>query len=204
LIEAFGATVVTGDKAYDGPIPEVVKRRIAESDAVIGFLTKRNGAKRTHRWVIEELAFGMALGKQVLEVRERGVDPQDGAGASAQRIELRPDERDRCLVQIAEALGVWHASPAIKIRIQPEQTMREIMPLVRSNGFRCEYVISSQGRQKAPQPASVQREPGGLIAYVMAVPRNASVQLAVSCGAASWTSGFETPDYLNLTLTKDS
>lgn len=107
LVETLGWDVVHGKATYGGEIAPELKTMLLSCDAMIGFLTRRDPTGEvwsTHRWVIEELACGFGQ-LPAVEVREEGVDPQNGMLAGMQRIQYKESERDKCLVQIAQALN---------------------------------------------------------------------------------------------------
>lgn len=65
IIQAFNDEVVTGGELYGDQITDGVKQMICQSDAVIGFTTRRGnsnaeGKCRTHRWVTDEITFALA------------------------------------------------------------------------------------------------------------------------------------------------
>jgi hypothetical protein len=113
LVRVFGAEVLTGEQAYDGTISDVVTERIKDANALLAFTTRRgnqrlpDGSYETHRWVTDELAYALALNRPAVEVREAGVSAQRGLAGDRQPIVYEEAMRDRCLVEVAKAVGAW-------------------------------------------------------------------------------------------------
>jgi prophage antirepressor-like protein len=74
VIRAFGDEVVTGEELQGEQITDAVIAKIRSSDALIGFLTRRDqiGSSdrwTTHRWVTDEISQAVAQRIFVAEVR---------------------------------------------------------------------------------------------------------------------------------------
>ena len=145
IIHAFGDEVVTGEDLEGDQITAAVRQKIADSDALIGFLTRRgepdaNGVWKTHRWVIEEIATAISK-KLVVEVRETGVDDQGGIACDRQRIPYDEHSRDKCLVEVVKTIGKWHSLERVKLKVLPEEYVQELSPLLRDPDLKCTYQI---------------------------------------------------------------
>ncbi len=195
LIEAFGSEVETGEMTYDTAIPDSVRNKIRRSDALMGFTTRRttqdNAVWQTHRWVIEELAAAAALQKKTVEVRESGVEQQGGLTQGHQRIEYDENARDKCLVAIVEALGIWHSTDFVLVQLLPEGVANaDLRPLV-DQGLTCHYVTRVGSQDDPPIQAVVEGIKGGLFVFVRRPERDALVKLSLRHGNRVWSSDFE-------------
>jgi hypothetical protein len=146
LIEAFGDEVITGEDLQGEQITEAVRRKIQQSDALIGFVTRRNPDtprdRTTHRWVTDELTCGLLCNIPVVEVREVGVDEQGGLVGDRQRIVYDPTARDHCIVAIAKTIGKWHRECLETIiQLQPEKQVQAIASLVGQARLRCTFSL---------------------------------------------------------------
>lgn len=208
LIRAFGDEVVTGENLYgEGALGEAVTNKIKKCDALLGFATQRNKIQdnlyTTHPWVTGEIAQGLALKLKVVEVRETGVDPERGIAGECQYIPYNEKERDRCLVQLAEALGGWHRHRIIRLQILPEEVAREIAMLLKDSRFRCTYQLLEDEEGTEPsleQSLKLVEFTGGLFANIRNVPSAAFIQVRIECGAKSWTSVFESTSYYGIRM----
>ena len=200
IVEAFGATPITGEETYTGPnIPDNVMEKIRRSDALIGFTTRRttqdNVVWQTHRWVIMELAAAITLKKRAVEVREVGVDPQGGPDQGLQRIDYIEEKRDQCIVDIVKAVGSWHQSDNVTIQLLPAGLVDvDLRPIYKSPGIQCEYFLRVGNVDEGPYPAKLTGIKGGLFIEAPNVPQNALIQISVSYGGRTWSSDYESPD----------
>ena len=132
---------------------------------MIGFRTRRHKGQvadswTTHPWVDDELLAAMNHPKQVsiLEVRETLME--EPTGMLQQRLQNQQwilyDEtkRDRCLVEIALALGRWHRQRAgVQFTLLPDAFGPAIRPLLRDPVLRCIYRVVGESDTE-PKPGS--------------------------------------------------
>src|SRR5205807_526668 len=181
-----------------GNIPDSVLSKIRRSDALIGFTTRRasqdNTIWQTHQWVTMELAAAITLRKKVIEVRERGVDPQEGLLSGKQRIEYDENARDKCLVEIVKALGDWHHTETVSIKLLPAGVYDDLQPLLDDQGLACRYLIKIGNFEDGPFEAKIQRIKGGLFIDPPNVPKDALIQIIITHGNRRWTSDYESID----------
>jgi hypothetical protein len=209
LIGAFGAEVVTGEQAHDGTISSVVTDRIKDCNALIAFATRRgnqklpDGTYETHRWVTDELAYALALNRPAVEVRETGVSVQRGLAGDRQPIAYDEATRDRCLVELAKAVGAWCRGVTLSFQLLPRELEAEIRPLLRRPGFRCAYTLLEQGREAPEAEARIVPQPGGLFVYAAGVPLDALIRVQVQGGGASWISDYESLSSRSITLARE-
>jgi hypothetical protein len=211
IIRAFGDEVATGEEAHGGTLSEHVKDEIRSSDALIGFLTLRGDGmgkltKSTHWWVLQELSIAEERELLVLPVREQGLEPQTGITGNYQWIDFRPEERDKCLVEIAKALGRWHLRNVVQIELLPESCTTEIRPLLRRPGFKASYQIldESSGEEGVLLNAQVvPKAPGGLYLYARDIRRDALLRVQIEAMGQRWISEYKAMDTVGVHLAKE-
>lgn len=200
LVEAFGFEVATGERVYGDRISNAVLRRIDESVGLIGFLTRRDGAAETHRWVTDEIAAAAARERPVLEVRQEGVGGgQGGIVGDRQHVDYDPQRPDKCLVEIAAALGEWAQTFAIKpVRVIPQNVVDEIAPLLKH--VRCTYRWKLGAYVSEPHEVTLFSTLGGLMLDATGIPPKAFVEVSVVFGDKTWQSSFEPIEWCNVQL----
>jgi hypothetical protein len=121
ILECMGFTVVTGEDMHGEILQPEVKRRIDQSDAVVGFLTIRdednNGDFNSHLWVQNELLWGNAKDKPIVPIKEENVKVPDAMLGNIQCILLRQNDRLSCVSELARALGRRNIR---RIKLEPE------------------------------------------------------------------------------------
>lgn len=93
FIESLGHTCLTGNKMQGERLSEGVHSRIIDSDVLIGFLTRRDridkkGIYTTHKWVTDEIALAAGIEMPFFEIREKGIESQQGFTGDRQYFEL--------------------------------------------------------------------------------------------------------------------
>jgi hypothetical protein len=195
LIRAFGDEPTHGKETYGANLDAAVYDEIQGSDALIGFRTRREqvaGNWKTHPWVDDELLTAANLQKQIplVEVRETEVEEPSGMLGQKlqgmQRIIYDEQRRDRCLVEIAQAIGRWHRQRSgVQFLLMPEDFSREMAPLLRNRDLRCIYrVLGKNDTDEGPeQSATIRQLPGSQICVrTGAVPEDASIMVEVWMG----------------------
>ncbi len=93
---------------------------------------------------------------------------------------------DRCLVEIAQAIGRWHRlRSSVQFLLIPEELSREIGPLLRNHDLRCIYrVLGKNDTEEGPEKvATIRRLPGRqVIIRTDAVPDDVSIMVEVWIG----------------------
>lgn len=204
LISAFGFEVETGEQTYDGDIPAVVKSKIRMSDGLMGFLTRRdpkNGKWTTHRWVTDELALASGHDKRLLEIRETDVDDQGGLVGNHQRIEYDEASRDKCLVDIAEALGVWNRSQPIKLRLNLKDVDSDQFEDM-LDGLVCMYNIRLGNYVGDQQQAAIIPYDSGNFVDIPTHGPGTLVRIELKYGAEKWSSKYSPLDLCGVDLKK--
>ncbi|CAN5823391.1 hypothetical protein BH20ACI4_BH20ACI4_03550 [soil metagenome] len=204
IIRAFGADVETGEETYSGSISEVVKRKIQYSDALIAFTTRREPQNATsvttHQWVKDELAIAVAHNKKIVEVRETGVDPQSGITSGYQRIEYDENARDKCLVEIVKAVGVWQSANLVRVQLLPEVIRTDLRLLLRDEGLVCKYRIRSGGFTDDYVETKIEKISNGLFIHIPQPKSDELVQISVKHGSRVWESSYESLNSYGISL----
>ena len=208
IIEAFGSEVVTGNQKYEGSIPDNVKELIDRSDALIGFTTRRDPQNDTmsptHQWVVSELASAVTLKRRVVEVREQGVDPQGGLHQDLQRINYDEQARDKCLVEIVKAVGSWHQTGTVRLRLLPEELTKNLRPLKNDPGLVVQYTVRIGSYEYPPRDTKIIGIAGGLFIEASNVPLDPLrlVRVDIKYGNEVWSSDYEGIDSYGVHLIK--
>src|SRR5271157_9461 len=187
ILEAFGDEPVTGEDLQGQPIVAGVRKKIADADAMIGFVTRRDriddGRWTTHRWVTDEISHALASKVPfVVEVRETGVDDQGGIVFDCQRIPYDETQRDACLVNIAKVIGGWHRELAqqrpIRLKLLPDSCYADIAPIYGQPGFSSGYrLMMVDGSETDLIKAEVRPIRGGLFMEVKNVRRDSLIRV---------------------------
>jgi hypothetical protein len=218
VIRAFNDEPVHGKETYGNALDAAVCEEIQDSDAMIGFRTRREQISgnmwKTHPWVDDELLVAANHSKSipVLEVRESLVEEPAGMLQQKlqgmQRINCDEQRRDYCLVEIAQALGRWHRQrSSVQFTLLPEEFAPAIRPLLRNPDLRCVYRILNEkdtdiGLEKK---ATIHRLPRGQMAIrTAAIPENASIMVEVWMGQRQllWSSDLQPVDSRTIQLEK--
>ena len=206
LAEALGCQVVHGKANYGDNLSPEIKSLLLSSDAMVGFLTRREKTGEhwsTHRWVIEELACAFAQ-IPVLEVREDGVDPQSGMLAGIQRIQYCETERDRCLIQIAQAISrIKEKIEHRTFRLEPAEFTTIFRALLKKPGLRCSYRVMRRNIEYDFREASIFPVAGGLQLSIDGLRATDLIQVCIAYGDESWTSDYEPVDSIRLRLSRE-
>ncbi len=201
IIKAFGAEVVTGEQTWGGTISSELQTRIASSDALIGFTTRRGGrwwrmpdsTYETHRWVIEEIAIALRSKPPIpiLEVRETKVSTQGGITGDRQRITYDERKRDECLVELVQAIGSMTRGARMDLLLLPESFIAGVRPFLERPGFRCIYWLLQDGKENGYYEAKILRKTGALYLSATRLPLDACIKIRVEAAGFSWSSEYE-------------
>jgi hypothetical protein len=108
ILRCIGFTVVDGKGMQGQQIQPEVERRIDQSDAAVGFFTRREGSPDTgfnsHLWVRDEMMF--AKGKiPMIPIAETGVNLDQGLLDGVVYIPLDHNDRLACVSKLVSTLG---------------------------------------------------------------------------------------------------
>lgn len=208
LIRSFDFEIESGKGLEGQDLRDEVRSRIEKSRAVIGFTTRRvqqvDNNWSTHRWVIDELTHARAHKVRHMEVRESGVDPQEGMRGGLGRLDFDFERKEALLVKLAAVLQRWRRElQSVRVWLLPASIRPMIMRKYREPGFKCVYRTMIEAEES--EPIEVQPVPykGGVFIRLRDVPLNAAVQVEISHDGKTFSSDFEPIDAPTLTLVGD-
>jgi len=111
FVEAFGHTVVTGEKPRADSVSKKVRERIESATYFLGVFTRRDrvhGRRNewtTSTWVIDEKAYALANRKKLVLIREAGVQSIGGIQGDYEYLEFTRDNLAELLVKLVPVLG---------------------------------------------------------------------------------------------------
>jgi hypothetical protein len=208
LIRAFNDEATHGKVTFGGTLDSVVNEEILASDALIGFRTRRDpsgvaGVWTTHEWVDDELlaAANHPKGIPFVEVRETLV--KEPGGILQQKLHGRQyinyDEKtpERCLVDIAQALGRWHRQRStVQFIMMPDEFCTAVSPVLKDRDLRCVYrVLGEADTEPGPEKnAFIGKLPTRqIVVRTGAVPEDASIMIEIWMGKTRllWSSDWQ-------------
>lgn len=210
LIETLGCVAVTGEEMQGEQLSDGVIERISDSDACIGFLTKRGKKKNedgtfpTHRWVVEELATALGKGKTIFEIRENGIDSQKGIAGSRQRFEYK--NISEVLLEVVKFVMKEKRKVCGRIfMLLPPEIIAEIRPHLSNDDIKCDYRFMIKTRKTEYANTVIEKFGGGLGIVVKNIPDDeASIEIVIKGPQrSSWSSGFVSVGSINVQLQKD-
>jgi len=208
FIEELGCDVVTGEEMQGEKLTDGVISRVEDSDACIGFLTKRDqkqdGTYTTHKWVIEELTLALQKKIPLFEIREKEVETQRGITGDRQWYEIT--DRAELLFAITKFINKEKLKFTHKIfLLVPNTFVEEIRPFLKSRDTVCKYRFFHKGKFYEPEEAKLEKLPQGLGIIVKKIPgEEASIDITVeSQNNILWNSGFVSVGSINVQLQKD-
>jgi len=210
LVEALGCEVVTGEEMQGERLSDGVIERISDSDACIGFLTKRgkkpnpDGTFSTHRWVIEELTTALNKGKPVYEIREKGIDAQKGIIGDRQRLDF--EETPKVLLEVVKFVMKEKNKLSTKIfMLLPPEILSDIRPHLANGDMTCAYRFMYKTKYYEPEATILERFQGGYGIIIKKIPsEDALIEIKIKGpNRLSWSSGFVSVGLINVNIQKD-
>jgi hypothetical protein len=153
ILRGMGFTVVDGRDMHGETLQPAVEARIDQSDAVIGFLTIREGQGEadftSHIWVQDEMVHAHARGKPVIPVKEEGVRVPYGLLGDRQYIPLNQEDRLACVVKLVRALGRRNIR---RLKLDPDEDhlRRNIHRWRNTQGFVIRYRTRDEADLESP------------------------------------------------------
>ncbi len=206
ILECMGFVVITGEDMHGELLQPEVKRRIDQSDAVVGFLTIRdpenNGEFNSHLWVQNELVYGVAKDKPIVPIKEENVKVPDALLGNIQYILLRQNDRLACVSDMARALGRRNIR---RIRLEPEEdTLRKDINKWRvDQNFVIRYRTQDgvNGLESEPRTGRLEVFDQGFYLNVADVPRRAYLDVeGVLNGQIKFSSGWASADAVSIKI----
>jgi hypothetical protein len=198
ILDALGFDILHGKDMHGEQLQEAVKRRIEQSEGLIGFSTLREGQANaefnTHPWVRDEMVYALARHMPVIEIREEGVRAPAGIIGDRQRIQFTNENRLACVRELVVALSRWNVR---QIQLIPEGTAqaKELRQAFRKAGFQVRYRTRLEGVDSEYFPARLDAVLGGLYLNARGLPSNALVEVqALLDGQLLLSSDWESVD----------
>ncbi len=210
LVAALGCETMTGEEMQGEKLSDGVVERITDSDACIGFLTKRgtqpnlDGSFPTHRWVIEEMTTALNKDKPVFEIREKGIDDQKGILGDRQRLDF--EDVSKVMLEVVKFVMKEKNKLSTKIfMLLPSEILSEIRPHLANNDITCSYRFMYKTKYYDSQTTSIERFQGGYGIIIKQIPNeDALIEIKIKApGKISWSSGFVSVGLINVQLQKD-
>jgi hypothetical protein len=182
LVTSHLIQTTTGEGLGGEALTPTVQRRIDDSDAVIGLLTRRdpmqNGMFTTHQWVLDELGYARGNRKRAIAIIESGVD----FGGMYQPNEYIPLDRNDplpALLLLSQVLGEWRAETGrlVKVQILPQVLARKLG--ANEDGIRCSHRLWSRGRNRSWVQVKPIPEGGGTFIWIEGVRDDDLIQIKV-------------------------
>ena len=208
ILMAFGIEVVTGEDIAGDIISEEVRERIRSSDALLGFLTRRddlgNGTYSTHQWVRDEIAQALGANRKFIEVWETGLNIPPGATQDRQHLKYDATQRDKFLVDLVKAISGWGI---LRVRLLPSDFCDAINSLI-MNGTNivCQYRFLNGSQQSKWYTGSLFSLASGVVVIdvdTSGLPNrrdNVFIQVSAQAHGNIWSSRYEQLDLLSVTM----
>lgn len=199
ILRAMGFTVSHGKDMHGQVLQPEVERRIEQSDAAVGFFTKRDGQGdadfTSHMWVRDELVHANAKGKVIIPIRETGVKVPDGLLGNRQYISLSQEDRLACIAELVRALGMRNIR-RLKLDPQGDQLSRNLWTWRMDKGFVIRYrTQNSEGVESATKQGRLELVDQGFFLNVADVPERAYVEVeGLLNGDIRFSSGWVSAD----------
>ncbi len=208
LVQAFDASIVTGEDLQGQILSQGVTDRIAKSDGVLAFLTPRdalaNGEFTTHQWVRDELV--TAIGKNIpaVEIREASVEKQGGIAGDRQRIEYSQVDKAALLVDLAKVLANWRRNlKARRFFLMPRDIVQDARAFINKEDLKCTYEFMDGSKRSEVYTAKPFKFGQGLCVDIYNVPSDdALVQVTLTGPQFEWSSDYESVQVLSINLQK--
>jgi hypothetical protein len=183
ILEAMGMEIVHGKDMHGESLQDVVKDRIDQADALLGFCTLRANQEtaefNTHTWVRDEMVHALAQKKPVVEVREKGVKNPPGLIGDRQRIALDPENRLSCIAEVVKVVSGWSMR---RLQLVPsnEQQSKKIHLALISNTLIVRYRTRIKGVDSKYREGRIDRVDQGLYLNAIGLPDQSFVEIVGS------------------------
>jgi hypothetical protein len=192
ILEAFDITVDSGRELRGKPIDDEVRRLIKGSDAVVGFLLRRSRnydlvSWTTSDYVRQEIEIGLAEGKSVIQVVERGVPAPGGFLDRLQRLPYRSKARDAFLVEFTSHIRAW-VQGAVFVRLTPQALLDDI-DAAGDPTPSCDYEIMDHDGNPVldkPQKVRILTMGGSLVVKLTGFRPGCYADLAIMANGRRW------------------
>jgi len=172
-----------------GLTPEVMSR-IAKSDDLIAFMTKRAMPPHsggTHPWVVDEFKHAKGLGRPAISLVWPGVQVV-GAYADSERIDYDPTNGLKSFLKLSQTIGVWKSNAGRMLKVQLFPPSLADVVAAANGGVQCRYRFFEEGTASPWCDATSIPEGDGTYVYLKGVREEARIQLRVEVGGKIWES----------------
>lgn len=210
LINSFDGEVISGEEIYGAELSTGVKEKISECDVLFAMLTprdkKESGRFTTHDWVRDEYQHAIEKGKKAVAFVESKVDWNPGMAGDRQRVDFDEDKKEKLIVEMANILSQWskiYISKRLRF-LAPPEFIGEIRPLISRGEVKCTYQYLVGPSESQATEASLIKIAGGIcIDLKNPPPTNGMVQVKVTAPGVSWSSDYESLEFLSINLSKE-
>ena len=179
IIASHDLEILDGKRLQGQLLLTAVKDRIAESDAVIIFLSKREAGK-TDDWVQHERTTAQVLGKPFLAIIEKGLTNASPFGSFEYKV-YDPNDLAQTLIDISEVIYGWKLTLGEKIvgHVDSEEIAEEVRENYDQKDI-VQYRLLKRNGYSDWKEAFVVKESGGVSLRLEGVPKDAELQLRVT------------------------
>jgi hypothetical protein len=177
ILRNMGFSVGHGKNGYGEELSGLVKERINQSDAAIGFFTIREGQEtadfNSHPWVLNEMVYADAKGKSLIPVKEVGVRIP-GQLQNLVYIPLDQNDRLACVVAVVAALGQSNIRRLILDPGNDDQLRMHILQWLKSGDLVIQYQTrNEEGIDSSFRVGRLEMYEAGFYLNVTEVPKKA-------------------------------
>ena len=206
ILQNMGFVVVDGKELHGQILQDGVRSLIAQSDAVVGFLTIRDptstGDFNSHLWVQNELVYAVGLNKPIIPIREENVRVPEAMLGNIQYIMLRQNDRLACVSELVRALGRRNIR-RIKLEPDDDNLRRDLLRWRVDQNFEIRYRTqdSATGIESAVRKGRLEVVNYGFYLNVSDVPRKDYVEIEGTLnGQAIFNSGWASADAVSVKI----
>lgn len=202
LIASHLVELKTGERLGGEQLTPAVQRRIEDSDALVGVLTRRDkrqdGKWTTHQWVLDEIGWARAKGRKVIVLVEQDVD-LGGMFQSHEHISLDKGNPIQGLMALSDTIGLWRQElgRTVKVQILPVAIAQRVGD--GGNGVLCRHRLWLRGASSSWQDLTPVPEAGGTFVFVNGVQDEHLIQLQVQQKSKMWKS-VATSQWIQVTM----
>jgi len=203
ILRCVGFTVVHGKDMHGNQLQPEVERRIAQSDAAIGFFTIREGSAEgqfnSHIWVRDEMLYAMGKEKPIIPVKEIGVILEEGLFGNRQYVQLDQNDRLACVSELLVALGNRNMR---RVRLDPsdDPLRARVWTWRNTAGFIIRYrTQNSEGLESEYRNGRLEVIDQGFYLNLAEVPNKAYIEVeGVLNGTVQFSSGWVSADAVQI------
>lgn len=207
LLQTIGCEILTGEEMQGEELTTGVLDRISESNACIGFTTKRieksKLSNKTHLWVIQEMAAALTHKIPTFEIRETGVNMQEGMMEKIQRFEFDESSIPQVLIEVAKFVVKEKKKLTTKIfMLIPQDILNDIRSDISNGDVKCTYRFMHKTKYYELDESKIERFQGGYGIIINKIPdEDALIEINIKApNNKRWTSGWVSVGLINVQL----